>query len=49
MNHISKLKITFKIITGPTPKEPLKLKLMTMEEIESDQEPHEDDGDYKNK
>ena len=46
--HISKPKITFNIFTGPTRKEAPKPRLMTMEEIESDQDSNEDDGDYDN-
>ena len=37
------------MFTKPTQKEPHKPRLMTMEEIESDQDSNEDDGDYENK
>ena len=47
--HISKAKLTFNIFTGSTRKEPPTPRPMTMEEIESDQDPNEDDGDYENK
>ena len=39
--HISKLKPTFNIFAGATPKEVPKLKLMAME-IDSDYDPNED-------
>ena len=47
--HISKAKLTFNIFTGSTRKKPPKPRLMTTEEIESGQDPNEDDGDYENK
>ena len=47
--HISRIKLAFNIFTGSTRKEPPKPRLMTMEEIESDQDPNEDDGDYESK
>ena len=47
--HISKPKITVFTLTGPTRKEPPKPRTMTIEKIESDQDPNEDDGNYENK
>ena len=47
--HISKLKIKITIFTGPTRKAPPKPRLMTMEEMDCDQEPNEYDGDCENK
>ena len=47
--HISKLEITFGVFTGPNRKEPPKPSLMTIKEIESDDEPSEDDVDYENR
>ena len=49
MLHISELEIAFNIFTGPTLKEPSKQRLMTMKEIETDQDPNQDDGDYESK
>ena len=49
MYHISKPKLTFNVFTGPTQKEAPKPKLLTMEEVKSDQDPIEDDGDSENK
>ena len=47
--HTFKPKLLFGIFKGLTRKEAPKARLMTMGEIESDQDPNEDDGDYKNK
>ena len=47
--HISKTKITFNIFTRPIRIEAPKPRLMTIEEIESDQDPNDDGGDYENK
>ena len=37
------------MFTGPARKEPPKPILLTLEEMESDQHPNEDGGDYENK
>ena len=42
--RISKSKKTFKIFAGPTRKNAPKPRLMTMEEIESDYDPNENNG-----
>ena len=47
--HISEPNIKPNILTGPTGKEAPKPRNLTKEEIESDQDSKEDDGDYGNK
>ena len=47
--RVSKSETTFNIFTGLTGKEAPKPRLMTMEEIDSDKEPNENDGNYENK
>ena len=46
--HISELKMKFIFFTGPTRIEPPKLRMMTMEEIESDHDTNDENGDYEN-
>ena len=47
--HTSQPKLTFNLLTGLTREELPKPRLRTMEQIEFDQDPNEDDGDYENK